>query len=89
MCIPPQVASTPSLDKEITETLLAAIWNEQAHLRGPTWDCEGNPVSVVYRGRWTAGTGPDFEGAMLALGEGSTKLATGSVEMHLRCAEGS
>lgn len=87
MCIPPQAGSAPAISKEITEALLAAIWNEQAHLRGPMWDCEGSPVSVVYRGRWTAGTGPDFEGAMLALGEGSTKLVTGSVEMHLRCAD--
>lgn len=51
------------------------------------WDCEGQPVSIVYRGRWTAGSGPDFEGAILALGDGSTKLVTGSVEMHLRCGD--
>jgi hypothetical protein len=50
------------------------------------WDCEGNPVAVVYRGRWTAGSGPDFEGAMLAMGESGT-LTSGSVEMHLRCSD--
>ncbi|HEX8597442.1 MAG TPA: DUF2851 family protein [Chloroflexia bacterium] len=85
MCMPAQTADVPVV-KEITEAVLAAIWNEQAPLRGPMWDCEGNPVAVVYRGRWTAGSGPDFEGAMLAMGESGT-LASGSVEMHLRCGD--
>jgi hypothetical protein len=72
---------------EINEAILAAVWNEQSPLRGPMWDCEGRPVAVVYRGRWTAGSGPDFEGAMLSLGEKSSRLVTGSVEIHLRCAD--
>jgi hypothetical protein len=84
--MPAQTADPPSDRKEITEAVLAAIWNEQAPLRGPMWDCEGNAVAVVYRGRWTAGSGPDFEGAMLALGESGT-LVNGSVEMHLRCGD--
>lgn len=86
MCIPPQPDNTV-VSQEINEAVLAAVWNEQSPLRGPMWDCEGAPVSVVYRGRWTAGSGPDFEGAMLALGESSTKLVQGSVEMHLRCGD--
>ena len=86
MCMPIQTAEPVAACKEITEAVLAAIWNEQAHLRGPMWDCEGNAVAVVYRGRWTAGSGPDFEGAMLSLGEGGT-LVNGSVEMHLRCSD--
>lgn len=85
MRMPTRTADVPPAG-EITEAVLAAIWNEQAPLRGPMWDCEGNPVAVVYRGRWTAGNGPDFEGAMLALGESGT-LASGSVEMHLRCGD--
>jgi hypothetical protein len=72
---------------EINEAILAAIWNEQAPLRGPMWDCTGQPVAVVYRGRWTAGSGPDFSGAMLSLGEGGSRLVNGDVEMHLRCAD--
>ncbi|HYO49087.1 MAG TPA: DUF2851 family protein, partial [Chloroflexia bacterium] len=87
MCIPPQLTPTISPTKEINEAVLAAIWNEQAPLRGPMWDCEGKPIAVVYRGRWTAGSGPDFEGAMLALGEGSARLVTGAVEVHLRCGD--
>ncbi|MDQ3928585.1 MAG: DUF2851 family protein, partial [Chloroflexota bacterium] len=83
--MPAQTADVP-IAKEITEAVLAAIWNERAPLRGPMWDCEGNPVAVVYRGRWTAGSGPDFEGALLAMGESGT-LASGSVEMHLRCGD--
>ncbi len=85
MCMPAQTADVP-IAKEITEAVLAAIWNEQAPLRGPMWDCEGNPVAVVYRGRWTAGSGPDFDGALLAMAESGT-LASGSVEMHLRCGD--
>ncbi|HYP39599.1 MAG TPA: DUF2851 family protein [Chloroflexia bacterium] len=87
MCIPPQPTPTISPTREINEAILAAIWNEQSPLRGPMWDCEGKPIAVVYRGRWTAGSGPDFEGAMLAMGEGSARLVTGAVEVHLRCAD--
>lgn len=86
MCIPSHPNDTLTPTSEINEAILAAIWNEQSPLRGPMWDCEGNSVAVVYRGRWTAGSGPDFEGAMLSLGEGG-KLVTGSVEMHLKCAD--
>lgn len=86
MCIPPSVTATKP-DKEITEAHLAAIWNEQSPLRGPMWDCSGQPVAVVYRGRWSAGSGPDFSGAMLTLGEGGAHLQRGDVEMHLRCAD--
>ncbi|HKP54844.1 MAG TPA: DUF2851 family protein [Chloroflexia bacterium] len=87
MCIPIPPGDTLQPAKEINEAILAAIWNEQAPLRGPMWDCEGKPVAVVYRGRWTAGSGPDFEGAMLSLGEGPSHLVTGSVEVHLKCAD--
>lgn len=87
MCIPNRPGDTPAQNRQINEAILAAIWNEQSPLRGPMWDCEGRSVAVVYRGRWTAGSGPDFEGAMLALGEGSAKLVTGCVEVHLRCAD--
>lgn len=86
MCIPPSDNPTKP-DKEITEAHLAAIWNEQSPLRGPMWDCAGQPVAVVYRGRWSAGSGPDFSGAMLTLGEGGARLLRGDVEMHLRCAD--
>jgi hypothetical protein len=87
MCIPPQPGDTLQPAKEINEAILAAIWNEQAPLRGPMWDCQGKPVAVVYRGRWTAGSGPDFDGAMLSLGENGQRLITGSVEVHLKCAD--
>jgi hypothetical protein len=87
VCIPSSPEPTQAPTKEINEAILAAIWNEQAPLRGPMWDCGGEPVAVVYRGRWTAGSGPDFNGAMLALGEGGSRLVNGDVEMHLRCAD--
>ena len=86
MCIPPSPDPT-RITREITEAHLAAIWNEQSPLRGPMWDCTGQPVAVVYRGRWTAGSGPDFSGAMLTIGENGSKLLCGDVEIHLRCAD--
>ena len=86
MCIPPQTPDTPT-HSGISEAVLAAIWNEQSYLRGPMWCCDGQPVAVVYRGRWTAGSGPDFEAAILSLGEGGSRLVTGSVEMHLQCGD--
>ena len=42
---------------------------------------EGRPVTVVYRGRWTFGFGPDFRGALIAFG---SELRQGDVEVHLR-----
>src|SRR5205814_5863831 len=87
VCIPPTSNTELASNGEINEAVLAAVWNEQSPLRGPMWDCEGRPVAVVYRGRWTAGSGPDFEGAMLALGENSATLVTGAVEIHLRCSD--
>jgi hypothetical protein len=86
VCIPPQTPDTPT-HSGISEAVLAAIWNEQSYLRGPMWCCDGEPVAVVYRGRWTAGSGPDFESAILSLGEGGSRLITGSVEMHLQCGD--
>ncbi len=86
MCIPPSPDPT-HFTKEVTEAHLAAIWNEQSPLRGPMWDCTGQPVAIVHRGRWTAGSGPDFSGAMLGLGEGGARLVRGDVEMHLRCGD--
>lgn len=86
MCIQPQTRA--HIDSGgLNEAVLAAVWNEQAPLRGPMWDCDGQPVAVVYRGRWTAGSGPDFEGAILNIGEGPGSLVNGAVEIHLRCAD--
>src|SRR5215211_9483623 len=89
MCIPPftDTHDQTAQPREINEAILAAIWNEQAHLRGPMWACTGQPVAVVYRGRWSGGNGPDFDGAMLALGDTGARLTTGAVELHLRCAD--
>ena len=44
-------------------------------------------MAVVYRGRWTAGSGPDFQDAMLNLGGEGQSLTKGCVEIHLRCAD--
>src|SRR5438067_6274830 len=87
MSIPAAAGTKSEYAEGINEAVLAAIWDEQSPLRGPVWACDGKPVAVVYRGRWTAGSGPDFEGAMLSLGEGGAGLTTGSVEVHLRCAD--
>ena len=57
VCIPPQTDTALAQNSELNEAILAAVWNEQSPLRGPMWDCEGRPVAVVYRGRWTAGSG--------------------------------
>jgi hypothetical protein len=86
MCIPPQPTDARA-HSGISEAVLAAIWNEQAPLRGPMWCSTGEPVAVVYRGRWSAGSGPDFEGALLSIGEGGGKLVNGSVELHLQCSD--
>jgi len=54
-----------------------AGWLRSDALRTTT----GQPLTVVYRGRWTFGFGPDFRGALLAFG---AELRRGDVEIHLR-----
>lgn len=88
MCIPASEPDVVRPAKEVNEAVLATVWNEQAPLSGPMWDCQGNAVAVVYRGRWSGGSGPDFEAAMLSLeGAGGSKLVSGAVEIHLRCSD--
>lgn len=54
-----------------------AGWFHAAALR----TSEGQPLTVVYRGRWTFGFGPDFQGALIAFG---AELRQGDIEIHLR-----
>ena len=42
---------------------------------------DGGEVQIVYRGSWSHGLGPDFQKALIDLGDGG--LASGSIEIHL------
>lgn len=68
-----------------TEKLLAAIWQRRWLDSGPLVDSLGREVRVVYPGRRWGGPGPDFQGAVLALDDGT--LLRGDVEVHLRAAD--
>ena len=96
MCLSPSVAALPgppfgvaeaaAADAlPLTERTLAAVWNAQRPLRGPFWTTRGEPVAVVYRGRWMGGPGPDFQNAIVSLG--GARPQRGDIELHLRAAD--
>ncbi|MHB1133329.1 MAG: DUF2851 family protein [Chloroflexota bacterium] len=69
----------------MNEKALCHIWNSLRFAREHLRDDEGQPLQLVYRGRWQAGAGPDFRGAIVARGDGY--LLHGDVEIHLRSGE--
>lgn len=67
---------------QMSELDLAQLWNAQLWPPGlRLTTSQGQPVEVVYRGRWSGGFGPDFKGAIVRIG---TELHRGDVELHLR-----
>src|SRR3954447_6586933 len=65
----------------ISELTVSRAWNAGWVRPGALRTTDGRPVTVVYRGRWTFGFGPDFRGALIAFG---SDLRQGDVEVHLR-----
>lgn len=63
------------------ELALSRAWNAGWFREGALRTTDGQPITVVYRGRWTFGFGPDFRGALIAFG---AELRQGDVEVHLR-----
>lgn len=63
------------------ELALSRAWNAGWFRPAALRTTDGQPISVVYRGRWTFGFGPDFRGALIAFG---ADLRQGAVEVHLR-----
>ena len=72
-----QLASHGAVDELAVSRAWQAGWFRADALRTTA----GQPLTVVYRGRWTFGFGPDFRGAMIAFG---AELRSGDVEIHLR-----
>ncbi len=71
-----------------TELLLQRLWlrgdfdSKSLRLR------DGRPVTLVRRGRWNRGGGPDFFDAEMKVGAGdAVELLRGAVEVHLRAAD--
>lgn len=65
------------------ELALSRAWNAGWFRADVLRTTDGQPITVVYRGRWTFGFGPDFRGALIAFG---SDLRQGDVEVHLRAA---
>jgi hypothetical protein len=75
------MAATPVREK-VVERLISWIWEQQA-LVGPLPADDGYQYQVVFRGRpWGQERRPDFQGAILARGDGL--LLRGDVEVHVR-----
>lgn len=65
----------------IREIAIARWWNG-ADLSEPLPLVDGGRVSIIFRGTWSHGLGPDFSGALLDFGDG--RIVRGNVEIHLR-----
>lgn len=68
----------------IPELTLAKVWQAQWFVPGPWRTTDGRTVVVRYRGRWSAGFGPDFADTQLIL---DGQEITGAVEIHRRAAD--
>lgn len=66
------------------EVTLAKIWQAQWLVPGPWRTADGRRVAVRYRGRWSAGFGPDFADATLTL---DGQPLAGAVELHRRAGD--
>lgn len=66
----------------VRESALAAAWAERRYPLTGLLDSLGRRLHVVYPGRRWGGPGPDFQGAVIALEDGS--LLRGDVEVHVR-----
>lgn len=66
---------------QVNELVVSRAWNAGWLRPDALRTTDGRPVTVVYRGRWTFGFGPDFRGALIAFG---SDLRRGDVEVHLR-----
>jgi hypothetical protein len=63
----------------VPEIALCRWWN-RVDLTRPLRTVDGRSLTVIFRGRWSHGLGPDFQEAMIEF-DGS-RLVTGSVEIH-------
>ncbi|MGN0867569.1 MAG: DUF2851 family protein [Oligosphaeraceae bacterium] len=66
-----------------SERFLQILWNERM-LRTHPLCRDGTPLRVLSGGLWNRGSGPDFTGAALLLGE---RLVRGDVELHRRASD--
>jgi hypothetical protein len=64
----------------IREIAVSRWWNG-ADLSAPMHTTDNQELSIVYRGSWSHGLGPDFQKALIDFGGGH--LASGSIEIHL------
>ena len=68
----------------MTEKLLQFIWQFQYFNRTPLHTLDGEPLQVVFPGKWNKGQGPDFLNANVRIGN---TLLSGSVELHLKTSD--
>ncbi len=68
----------------IPELTLAKVWQAQWLRPGPWRTTDGQALTVRYRGRWSAGFGPDFADALLLL---DGREVRGAVEIHRHAAD--
>ena len=64
-----------------SEKALHLLWRRAAALKEPLMTTGGESIRVVYPGRPSAQSGPDFRDALIVTGEG--RVVRGDVELHM------
>ena len=68
-----------------SEKLLQKIWLRGEFNRAAATTIDGEPVRILFGGKWNLLGGPDFRGARLRWGDGPEMV--GDVELHLHAAD--
>ena len=66
----------------LTEKHIQAIWYDPALRPSDLCTCDGRKVNVIHPGEWNLEAGPDFQHAVLEIGDAHCRV-TGDVEIHI------
>lgn len=66
----------------LTEKHIQAIWYDPALRPSDLCTCDGRKVNVIHPGEWNLEAGPDFQHAVLEIGDAHYRV-TGDVEIHI------
>lgn len=69
----------------LSEGLIALVWKYQRLDNRRLVTTQGQPLQVIYPGRLNGDEGPDFQGALVSVGD--SHLREGDVEVHLRASD--
>ena len=68
-------------DSPLSEKILQGVWHYQRVLRDQLKTVDGKPVRVLHPGFWNREAGPDFQGAVVQIGDEAPR--SGDIEIDL------